>query len=398
MNLKHHLSLAGLSAVLIGCLFLPVNLPAQEPPAASSSAPAPASPAAPSTASEAAPAAPEASTESSTAAESSGAAESSQQGSDTLGTTVPTDTVVQYDEETNSVIVITDAETNREIAKVVSALDKPVPQVLIKVLFLEVTHSKSLDLGVEGSVKFNGHGNDVHTASTDFGVAAAQQGGFYNVTNVDFQATLRALATTGKLEVLSRPSVLARNNETATITIGQEVPFITNSRITDAGQTINTVQYQDIGIILDVTPHISAEKLVEMDVSPEISTLTADTVPISDTVNAPVIAKRSAQTRVVVADGKTCVIGGLMEDNDTQSVNKVPILGDIPLLGMLFKRTITNKTKTELLIFLTPYVVDTANALDTLSQKEMENTEMTPEVLKSPAAQRKYGVTPSAKQ
>jgi len=152
------------------------------------------------------------------------------------------------------------------------------------------------------------------------------------------------------------------------------------------------VQYQDIGIILNVTPHITAERLVEMDVTPEISTLTAETVPISDTVNAQVIAKRSAQTRVVVADGKTVVIGGLMEDNNTESVSKLPLLGDIPVLGALFRRTIKDKTKTELLIFLTPYVIETPNDLDTMTLKEQENREMTPEVLKEPAAQNKYSV------
>lgn len=310
---------------------------------------------------------------------------------ETIGTTVAGDTIVQYDAETNSIIIITDEETNKQIGRVIETLDKPVPQVLIKVLFLEVTRTKDLDLGVEASlVHQDAQGGDQHTVLSDFGVAGASRGGFYKIMDQNFQATLRALATTGNLEVLSRPSVLARNNETANITIGQEVPFITNSRVTDNGQTINTIQYQDIGIILEVTPHITSERLVEMEVTPEISTLTAETVPISDTVDARVIAKRSATTRVVVADGKTVVIGGLMEDNDTESVSKIPLLGDIPVLGALFRRTIKGKSKTELLIFLTPYVVDTANDLDILTRSERDNTEMKPAVLDTEAGQRKY--------
>jgi general secretion pathway protein D len=310
---------------------------------------------------------------------------------DTIGTELAGDAVIQYDAETNSIIVITDEETNRQIGRVIDTLDKPVPQVLIKVLFLEVTYSKGLDLGVEGSFTFqDAAGGEEHSVMSDFGVENASRGGFYRIVDEDFRLTMRALATTGNLEVLSRPSVLTRNNETAMITIGQEVPFIRNSRITDNGQTINTVEYEDIGIILEVTPHITAERLVEMEVSPEISTLTAETVPISDTVNAQVIAKRSAETRVVVADGKTVVIGGLMEDNDTVSVSKIPILGDIPLLGALFRRTIKSNTKTELLIFLTPYVVDTVDDLDILTLREQGQTENTPKVLKTQAGQHKY--------
>jgi len=91
-----------------------------------------------------------------------------------------------------------------------------------------------------------------------------------------------------------------------------------------------------------------------MDVRPEISATTADTVPISETVDAPVFAKRSAESRVAIYDGQTIVIGGLMEDRKTDTVRKVPLLGDIPLLGALFRRTITDTSKTELLIFLTP--------------------------------------------
>ncbi|HOE95011.1 MAG TPA: hypothetical protein PLS90_00110 [Candidatus Sumerlaeota bacterium] len=309
---------------------------------------------------------------------------------DTLGTELADDVIVQYDPETDSIIVITDQATHQQIQQVIETLDRPVPQVLIKVLFLEVTHSNDLDLGVEAAYIDNDENDAADSVMTDFGVDAAALGGFYRILDEDLRVTMRALASVGKLEVLSRPSVLARNNETATITIGQEVPFIRNTRITDNGQTINTIEYEDIGIILQVTPHITPERLVEMEVLPEISTLTADTVPISETVNARVIAKRSAQTRVVVADGKTVVIGGLMEDQETESVNKVPILGDIPLLGAFFRRTVKEKTKTELLIFLTPYVVDGQDALDRLTVAEHQRTEITPHALTEPGVRAKY--------
>lgn len=295
------------------------------------------------------------------------------------------DAVIQYDPETGSIIVIADEETNAHIAEVIEALDRPVPQVLIKVLFLEVTHNDSLDVGMEGfleSLNPIPYTDIVESESveTAFGLAGETRGAFYRIMEEDLTVTIRALSEVGKLEVLSRPSILARNNQEATITVGQEVPFIRNSRVTENGQTINTVEYEDIGIILTVTPHITHDNLVEMEVTPEISTLTGETVQISETVNAPVFAKRSAETGVVVPDGKTVVIGGLMEDNETTTIRKVPVLGDIPGLGMLFRRKIRAEAKTELLIFLTPHVLDTVEKLETRSAMEKNNAELAPKV------------------
>lgn len=295
------------------------------------------------------------------------------------GTRLAEDVLIQTDPETGSLIIITDEETNAHISQIIQNLDRPIPQVLIKVLFLEVTHGDELDLGVEGSFEYDGK-NDRDLIETIFGLASQTQGGFYRIIEEDLLVTIRAIAEVNKLEVLSRPSILARHNKEAVITVGQEVPFIRNSRITQDGQTINTVEYEDIGIILRVTPYITTQGLVEMDLLPEISTLTGDTVPISDRIDAPVFAKRSAETRVVVPDGKTVVIGGLMQDNKTESVSKIPLLGDIPLLGMAFRRTQKSDSKTELLIFLTPYVVEGSEQLEVLSKSEQDRAELPPKV------------------
>lgn len=285
------------------------------------------------------------------------------------------DASIAIDPETRSLIITTDEQTNAEIAKVIKNLDKPKPQVLIKVLFLEVTYNKDLDVGVEGKYTFRNDGKG--TIETILGLAQQTQGGFYRVLVDDWSVTLRALAQQGKLEVLSRPQILARNNQEAVITVGSEIPIVTNSRITDTGQTLNTIQYQDVGIILRVTPFITPEGSIEMIVSPEISTLTDQTIPISDTTSSPVIAKRSAETVVVTPNAKTVVIGGLMENKKTESVRKIPLLGDIPLLGHLFRRTIKDAVKTELLIFLTPTIVETPDKLAELSGKEFEKTDLT---------------------
>lgn len=291
------------------------------------------------------------------------------------------DAIIQYDPESGSLIVITDEETNKHIRQVVENLDMPVPQVLIKVLFLEVTHSRGMDLGAEyfrQRTKTYDFSTQVDTETIESIFGNPATGLFYRIIQEDLEVTLHALSQVAKLEVLSRPSILTRNNKEAVITVGQEVPFIRNSRITQDGQTINTVEYEDIGIILRVTPYITEDRLVAMDVSPEISTLTGETVPISETVNAPVFAKRSAETSVVVPDGCTVVIGGLMEDNTTRDSGQVPFLGRIPILGAPFRRTQDSKRKTELLIFLTPHVVEKTDELDMITASEKRNTRLAP--------------------
>ena len=279
------------------------------------------------------------------------------------------------DADTNTLLILTAPSNFARLRAIVTELDRPIPQVIIKVLIAEVTWSKDLDVGFEFGLDRLSSGED--HVFTDFGVedtigAPGLDGGFfYKLVHGDLTAALRALEKLGKLDILSRPHILASDNQEATITVGKEVPFITNSRTTETGQTINTIQYEDIGIILKVTPHINPEGLVIMDVAPEISTTTSETVPISETVSAPVFAKRSAQTRIAVRDGQTVVIGGLMQDQKIQTVRRVPILGSIPLLGALFRRTVDETEKTELLIFLTPHVALEANQLEGMSSQEL---------------------------
>lgn len=288
------------------------------------------------------------------------------------------------DTDTNSLLIRTAPGNYARVKSVLDEMDKPVRQVLIKVLIAEVTHTNGSDIGAELSalnIRASGNGQQ---AQTNFLIPGIQQNGtglVVQLLETDFQATIRLLETQGKLDVLSRPYILASDNQLASITVGQEVPLIDSSRITDTGQTINTLSYQDVGILLDVIPSINPDGLVILDVAPEISTLTGETVPISDTASQPIIAKRSAQTRVGVRSGNTIVIGGLMEDRVTESVNKVPLLGDIPLLGEAFKRTVKNKAKTELLIFLTPHVADSPEQIPGMSKEEVDATKLLPKAI-----------------
>ena len=306
---------------------------------------------------------------------------------------------ISSDPETGRIIVITDEETSQHISQVISNLDIPKPQVLIKVVFLEVTYNNGYDIGIDagfkdgtvGQGKYQGKvaGGNIFGASAlntiatnihvnGLGLPISAIGtippgaGLYQILGTDYQATLRAIATAGKTEVLSRPSILARNNQPATITVGQSVPLISSTRFDAVNGQINSVTYQSVGIILRVTPFISNDGLVEMVVAPEISALADQStwVPIGGNALAPVINTRSADTVVVTPNGQTVIIGGLMQNSKAASESKIPILGDIPILGNLFKRQRKDGSKTELLIFLTPHIVEAPSQLLALSEKE----------------------------
>jgi general secretion pathway protein D len=326
---------------------------------------------------------------------------------------------ISIDRDGRSIIVSGDPETLRQVSQVISNLDRPKPQVLIKVVFLEVTHNDSLDIGIEGSYGkdlgmnsinagyltnyaavpvFSSTGGNTNTfvsgfnifptnltpllrgfqGANNFGLAnAGGPAGLYQIFSQDYTATLRAIATSGKAKILSRPSIVARNNQPAMITVGQSVPLVNGTRVDNFGNAISSFSYQPVGITLRVTPFIMPEGLVEMILAPETSELVPDRsqwIQVQSgpqgTVLAPLINSRAADTVVVTPDAQTVIIGGLMADAKAQSENKIPWLGDIPLLGNLFKHRVKTDAKTELMIFLTPYIIAAPTEMASLSERE----------------------------
>lgn len=330
------------------------------------------------------------------------------------------DALISVDPETRKIVVVTDDETNFQIKDVIQSLDQPRPQVLIKVVFLEVTHNDALDFGVEGgrsqkigdvgTGKFanafgqsginqaatNGALNSIGQNVTGFGTTPPGAG-LYQMLGTDYEVTLRAIAQAGNAEILSRPSILARNNQPATISLGQQVPVVSSTTFNNVTGQINNVTYQNVGIILRVTPFISADGMVEMIVSPETSALAdrSTWVPISRDASAPVINSRVADTVVVVPDGQTVVIGGLMQTQQNISESKIPLLGDIPGLGNLFKRKQKSNAKTELMIFLTPHVIPAASQLAALTAEERANSMLKPKSLSEEQLDKVLGTLPS---
>jgi general secretion pathway protein D len=226
----------------------------------------------------------------------------------------------------------------------------------------------------------------------------------YTMLGKDLEVTVAALAQAGKTEILSRPSILARNNQQATITIGQQVPLISGVTYDSFGNQRNAITYQNVGIILQVTPFITSDGMVEMIVAPQISSVSDSTVNFatgSGTNNnggasAPIINIRSADTVVVVPDGQTVVIGGLMQNQKVKSEEKVPILGDIPLLGMLFKHKTTNDEKKELLIFMTPHIVHDPRELAMMTDSERGKMQIAPKAFNEQDLERYLDKVPSA--
>jgi type II secretory pathway component GspD/PulD (secretin) len=252
-----------------------------------------------------------------------------------------------------------------QVKSIIEQLDQPQPQVLIQVLLAEVTLDSTRDLGIEWD--FNKMIDSAAVgASTAFGVPrdlAAFGGLSATVTGSDYGFLLRALENDGRLEVLSRPQILTADNKPANINIGQRVPLITDSRVTQFGDTINSFQYENVGVSLRVTPRIGPDGSVQMEIGTTNSALSSSSVDIATggtrggTVRIPIINQRLANTSVSVQSGQSILIGGLISTTDDTRLKKVPVLGDIPWLGMLFRSRTKFSDRKELLILLTPQVL-----------------------------------------
>jgi len=283
---------------------------------------------------------------------------------------------IQADTTTNSLVIRTSPRNFQSIQGLLRDLDRMRPQVLIKVLIADVTLDQNTQFGVEGF--WENKYTAAHSAQatnhfgTDFPLSTS--GLTYTLTpdNGKYQATLNAFASEGRLRVLATPRIMVLDNQTANINVGKDVPRITNTQVNQLGNTINSVTYESIGIMLNVTPHINPDGLVTMVVAPEISDVAsaAEAVPITNGVTSPTFNVNRAQTTVAVRNGTTVVIGGLIRDSLDDSVSKIPILGDIPLIGALFSNTSKHMIKRELMIFLTPYVAYTAMELEEITQLE----------------------------
>lgn len=290
-------------------------------------------------------------------------------------------------EDAKKVIISYDPRREADVLDLVRELDQPPPQVMIQVLIIEVGLDNSLELGVEFAyqdLQFTKAGPDDTTTfdyvvGTDIGAGGSGLGGFtFTISGKDFSFLLRALQSEGHLTVLSRPQIVAMDNQEAVIDISNDVPYVTGTSTTTGGQITTSVSREKVGIRLEVTPQINPDGYVRMEIAQEVSDLTDSTVPVAPGVNAPIFFTRELSTVVTVRDNETVVLGGLITSRDSTNENKVPLLGDIPILGRLFTYTNNQATRRELLLVLTPRVVRTVEDYRELSIQERDRTGMIP--------------------
>ncbi|UCD57826.1 MAG: type II secretion system secretin GspD, partial [Candidatus Hydrogenedentota bacterium] len=292
---------------------------------------------------------------------------------------------VVADKTTNSLIITATPQDYTVLRRVIEQLDIMRPQVLVETLIAEVSLDFTRDLGINWLFAIPDSDRDEagfgafsplpvipdEDGEVDPEVLFPLLGGGFSVGYVKVdKALVRIFAseTDDDFNVLSAPHVLTLDNEKAVINISDNVPFITQT-LTDTGggtelATSETFEYRDVGIILEITPHISPDRMVRLEIVQKVNDV-ARVEASSTTGDVLSEKKREAETTLMVKDRHTLVLGGLMKESDTVNVSKVPFLGDIPILGWAFKSKSNERRKTNLLIFITPSIVtNVAEATD----------------------------------
>ncbi|MDT8302641.1 MAG: type II secretion system secretin GspD [Sedimentisphaerales bacterium] len=288
---------------------------------------------------------------------------------------------VTADEGTNALIIAASAQDYEVLAEIIDKLDIFREQVFVEMLIMEVGEDglrkigvdwATLDQSVDGSARVFGatnFGPRVDFASgTLEGLAVGLWRG--SGTGVRIGSMLHALEKQSGVNILSTPHILTSNNSKAKIVVGESRAFVTQSKITEGDPltptVIKTFEYKDVGITMEITPHISQGGLIRLEIKSEFTKLIEDVTTVS--VDTPTTAKREAETIVSMNSGSTVVIGGLIRDDKITIEKKVPLIGDIPLVGGLFKFRKDQLQKTNLLFFITPHIAVSQEDLEQITR------------------------------
>lgn len=287
------------------------------------------------------------------------------------------------EEGTNSLIITATGEDFRLIGELIAQLDVVREQVLVEMLIVEISESALLEIGFDWQTLTQAVSDNIRGfGGTNYGVRVDQANGdleglsvgaFKKIGgNTQVAAILHALQKTSGVNILSTPHIMTTNHQQAKIFVGQNVPFVTQGRITDTEPSkptvIKTIEYKDVGVSLDITPHISQGGMVRLVVESEFKQIIEGVSGAA--ADTPTTASRKATTTVSMPGGETFVIGGLIRDDKTTLVKKIPLLGDIPLLGQLFQFKRDRTEKTNLLLFITPYILHGATDMQLASQRK----------------------------
>ncbi len=294
----------------------------------------------------------------------------------TSGSVISQNAIIQADEETNALIISADPNTIKNLKAVIRQLDIRRAQVLIEAIIAEITISKNKEVGVglavdgtqrdggalpTGVSNFAGVGDLLLSVAAGTAPAALPSGLSFGIggeggSGIRYGALLRALQTDTNTNILSTPNIVTLDNEEAELIVGQNLPFVTGSFTgtgsTDPNNPFQTVERQDVGLTLKVTPQINEGDTVKLEIEQETSSVIPGTIE-----QGIATRKRSIKTSVLVDDGGILILGGLIQEEVSDTESKVPLLGDIPLIGFLFRTQNTTKTKANLMVFLRPTIL-----------------------------------------
>ncbi|GMV25624.1 MAG: hypothetical protein AMXMBFR58_16550 [Phycisphaerae bacterium] len=270
----------------------------------------------------------------------------------------------------NAVMVLAPPEYKNSIVQLINDLDRPGRQVLISAIIAEMSTDDALALGIRWSseqITPTNAENSLSIGSTSTGTKNNFLDSLFDTStltvNADLNVLIQALSTTTDFKVLSRPTVFTSDNQEATFFDGQDIPFITESQPNNNGNLLQSFDYKAVGLNLSVRPRITVKRDIDLRVNVELSSI----VPGVTLFGGAIVDRRQTTTQLIVKDGQTIVISGIIRNELTDVIRKVPLLGDIPLLGLLFtSREKTNKA-TELFVFITPIVIDNTEAAEELN-------------------------------
>jgi len=282
---------------------------------------------------------------------------------------------VVANKETNSVIVISAPEDYEKIKNIIKELDVKRDQVLVEALIVEISLDDDQTLGIDWRALLD-TGYDVDAiAQSNTGLVSESlvTGGLPGLTvgllNGEIPsvyAILNAYRENTNFKILSTPEIVTIDNNEAMINIGEQIPFLTSSRVDENNNVIQTFDYKDIGILLKITPHINKNGYITLDINQSIKKIVEGTSLLAN----PSVFNREITSKVTVKDRRTIVIGGLIRDDVTTIERKVPILGDIPLLGLLFRKKSKQRIRTNLMIFLTPHIVTSDEDIHQITERK----------------------------
>jgi len=239
-------------------------------------------------------------------------------------------------------------------------LDTQPVQVFLEAAIAEVTLNNDLQYGLQYFYQPNSQNQFVLSNGTGLPLTAAFPGFSYMFSHgSNIQVVLNALANETHVQVISAPKILVLNNQTATLQVGDQVPIETAQAVSTIDSTapiVNSIEYEDTGVILKVTPRVNRGGVVMMDISQEVSGV--DATASAGGIASPTIQQRKIDSSIAIQDGETVALGGLITDNKTLTKSGLPFLQDVPLIGNLFRTTTDNHDRTELIVLITPHVVD----------------------------------------